>query len=200
MTVTRILACLAALAAVGFYFGPHRALETDEAELARIATVIAGRDVAISCPGALASLTEVSAQDGSVVFSPEGKPANEARLSGKTCRTLRRFLHGTVPGLDCLAKPRRCPKEVREAAVAVNVLSHEAWHLAGVRDEAATQCYALQTNADTAVRLGAARDDAQAIAVYILREVQPVLPAEYRSSDCYDGGPLDLRPQRPSWP
>jgi hypothetical protein len=200
MTVTRILACLAAVAAMGFYLGPHRALETDEAELARVATVIAGRDVGISCPGTLASLTEVSAQDGSVVFSPEGKPADEAELSGETCRTLRRFLHGGVPGLDCLAGPRECPLEVREAAVAVNVLSHEAWHLAGVRDEAATQCYALQSNADTAVRLGASWEDAQAVARYILREVQPVLPADYRSSECYDGGPLDLRPGRSSWP
>src|SRR5512145_2332421 len=200
MTATRILACLAAVAAMGFYLGPHRALETDEAELARIATVIAGRDVGISCPGTLASLTEVSAQDGSVVFSPEGKPADEAELSGETCRTLRRFLNGGVPGLHCLAGPRPCPLEVREAAVAVNVLSHEAWHLAGVRDEAATQCYALQSNADTAVRLGAGPEDAQAVARYILRQVQPVLPADYRSSECYDGGPLDLRPGRSSWP
>jgi hypothetical protein len=200
MTVTRILACLAAVAAMGFYLGPHRALESDEAELARIATVIAGRDVGISCPGTLASLTEVSAQDGSVVFSADGKPADEARLSGETCKTLRRFLHGSVAGLDCLAKSRRCPLEVREAAIAVNVLSHEAWHLAGVRDEAATQCYALQSNADTAVRLGASREDARAIAAYIVREVQPALPADYRSPECFDGGPLDLHPGRASWP
>ena len=32
MTGTRILACLAALAALGFYLGPYRALEADEAE------------------------------------------------------------------------------------------------------------------------------------------------------------------------
>ena len=200
MTVTRILACLAALAAAGFYLGPHRALETDEAELARIATVIAGRDVGISCPGTLASLTEVSEQDGSVVFTSDGEPADEAKLSGTTCKTLRRFLHGGVPGLSCLARSRKCPVEVREAAIAVNVLSHEAWHLAGVRDEAATQCYALQTNADTAVRLGASRDDARAVATYILRQIQPALPADYRSSDCYDDGPLDLRPDRDAWP
>jgi hypothetical protein len=201
MTATRILACLAALAVAGFYFGPHRSLEADEAELASIATVIAGRDVAISCPGTLATLTEVSAQDGSVVFTPDGKPANEAKLSGETCRTLRRFLHGGVAGLSCLAKPGgACPAEVEEAAIAVNVLSHEAWHLAGVRDEAATQCYALQTNAGTAARLGASREDAGAIAAYIVREVQPVLPADYRSSECYEGGPLDLRPGRSSWP
>jgi hypothetical protein len=200
MTATRILACLAALGALGFYFGPHRSLEQDEARLAKVAAVIAGRDVGIACPGTLATLTEVSAQDGSVVFSPEGRPADEARLSAGTCKTLRRFLHGGVSGLGCLSRHGACPLEIRQTAIAVNVLSHEAWHLAGVRDEAATQCYALQSNADTAMRLGAREDDARAIAGFVLREVQPTLPADYRSRDCYDGGPLDLHPDRPSWP
>lgn len=200
MTATRILACLAALAALGFYIGPHRTQQADEAELARIATVIAGRDVRISCPGTLATLTEASAQDGSVLFNAEGTPADEAQLSGDTCARLRGFLHGGVGGLACLGRQRSCPLDVREAAIAVNVLSHEAWHLAGVRDEAVAQCYALQSNADTALRLGAGRDDSQAIATYVVREVQPVLPADYRSSDCFDGGPLDLHPDRQSWP
>ena len=200
MTATRILACLAALAALGFYVGPHRTLQADEAQLARIATVIAGRDVRISCPGTLATLTEASAQDGSVLFSSEGTPADEAKLSGDTCSKLRSFLHGDIGGLNCLARHRACPLDVREAAIAVNVLSHEAWHLAGVRDEAVTQCYALQTNAATALQLGAGRDDARAIASFVVREVQPVLPADYRSSDCFDGGPLDLDPDHQSWP
>jgi hypothetical protein len=200
MTATRVLACLAALAALGFYFGPHRALEADEAELARIATVIAGRDVRISCPGTLARLTETPAQDGSVLFSPAGTPTDEAKLSGETCSRLRSFLHGGIGGLGCLDGQRECPVEAQEAAVAVNVLSHEAWHLSGVRDEAVTQCYALQSNADTAVRLGADEDDARAIASFIAREVQPALPPDYRSSECFDGGPLDLHPERPTWP
>jgi hypothetical protein len=200
MSATRILACLAALGALGFYLGPHRSLEQDEARLARAAASIAGRDIGIACPGTLATLTEVSAQDGSVAFSPDGRPADEARLSGDTCRTLRRFLHGRFTGLRCLSHHGACPLEIREAAIAVNVLSHEAWHLAGVRDEAATQCYALQSNADTALRLGASEDDARAIAGFILREVQPALPADYRSRACFDGGPLDLQPDRRSWP
>jgi hypothetical protein len=200
MTATRILACLAALGALGFYFGPHRALEQDEARLATVAAAIAGRDVGIACPGTLATLTEVSSQDGSVAFSTDGRPADEAKLSAGTCKKLRRFLHGGVPGLGCLSRHGACPVEIREAAIAVNVLSHEAWHLAGVRDEAVTQCYALQTNADTAMRLGANEADARAIAGFILREVQPALPADYRSGDCYEGGPLDLHPHRPSWP
>ena len=160
MMVTRVLACFAALAGLAFYFGPHRNLEHDEARLGKIAAVIAGHDVGIACPGTLATLTEVSATDGSVVFSPEGKPANEAKLSSHTCKTLRSFLHGRVSGLGCLTRHQGCPLEVREAAIAVNVLSHEAWHLAGVREEAVAQCYALQSNADTALRLGAGPADA----------------------------------------
>ena len=154
----------------------------------------------IACPGTLSTLTEVSSQDGSVVFSPEGKPADEASLSSHTCRTLRRFLHGGYSGLGCLARHNGCSLEIREAAIAVNVLSHESWHLAGVRDEAATQCYALQTNAATALRLGATESEAAAVAGFVVREVQPTLPADYRSRDCFDGGPLDLDPGRPGWP
>jgi hypothetical protein len=200
MTATRILGCLAALAGLAFYFGPHRHLEQDEARLAKIASVIAGRDVGIACPGTLGKLTEISPQDGSVMFSAEGAPADEAKLSGDTCARLRRFLHGDVPGLGCLARHGGCPLEIREVAVAVNVLSHESWHLAGVRDEAQAQCYALQTNAATAQRLGADPADAAAVAAFVLREVQPALPADYRTRDCFDGGPLDLAPRSAAWP
>ncbi|MGH3013769.1 MAG: hypothetical protein ACRDNN_02345, partial [Gaiellaceae bacterium] len=70
----------------------------------------------------------------------------------------------------------------------------------GVRDEAAAQCNALQTNADTARRLGAIPGEAAAIASWVVRRVQPALPSEYRTSECHDGGPLDLHPERAAWP
>lgn len=200
MTASRILVAIAAVAALGFYVGPYRDKQQDEERLAKIASVIAGRDVGIACPGTLATLTEVSAHDGSVVFTPDGRPTDEAKLSSRTCSRLRALLSGEIAGLDCLTSGPTCPKAVEDAAVAVNVLSHEAWHLAGVRDEAATQCYALQTNASTAMRLGASADEARAISGFILREVQPALPADYRTRDCTDGGPLDLDPDEPSWP
>jgi len=135
-----------------------------------------------------------------VEFSPHGRPADEAKLSSGTCSRLRSILHGEIAGLGCLASAGDCPEEVREAAVAVNVLSHEAWHLAGERDEAVTQCYALQTNADTALRLGASPEDARAVAAFVFGDVQPALPPEYRTSECHDGGPLDLHPERTAWP
>jgi hypothetical protein len=200
VTAARLLVVVLVLSALAAYLGPYRERQQDEAELARIASVIAGRGVNVECPGAFASLTDVSSRDGSVEFRPDGTPADEARLSSATCARLRSFLAGGVPGLDCLAVDARCSKEAERAAVAVNVLSHEAWHLRGVRDEAAAQCYALQTNADTALRLGASADEAAAIASWVSLRVQPALPAEYRTSECRDGGPLDLHPERTAWP
>ena len=88
----------------------------------------------------------------------------------------------------------------KDAAVAVNVLSHEAWHLAGERNESVAQCYALQSNEDTAIRLGATAAEARAIADFVVRRVQPVLPPEYKTTECRDGGPLDLDPARTGWP
>jgi hypothetical protein len=200
MTATRILVAVAALAALGFYVGPYRDRQHDEERLAKIASVIAGRDVAVSCPGTLATLTEVSAHDGSVVFNPDGTPTDEARLSSRTCTRLRTLLNGGAPALDCLVSGAVCPEAVEDMAVAVNVLSHEAWHLAGQRDESVAQCYALQSNEDTAIRLGATPAEARAIAAFVVRSVQPVLPPEYKTHACRDGGPLDLHPARTGWP
>ena len=200
MTATRILVALAAVAALGFYVGPHRDKEQDEERLAKIAGVIAGRDVGIACPGTLATLTEISAHDGSVAFTPDGRPTDEAQLSSRTCSRLRAFLSGEIAGLDCLASGATCPKTVEDAAVAVNVLSHEAWHLAGERNESVAQCYALQSNEDTAIRLGATPAEARAIADFVVRRVQPVLPPDYKTTECRDGGPLDLDPARTGWP
>jgi hypothetical protein len=199
MTATRILVAVAAVAALGFYVGPYRDKQQDEERLAKIAGVIAGRDVTVSCPGTLASLTEVSAHDGSVIFTSDGRPTDEAKLSSRTCSRLRALLNGQI-GLDCPVSGGACSRALEDAAVAVNVLSHEAWHLAGERDESVAQCYALQTNENTAIRLGATQAEARAIAEFVVRHVQPALPSEYKTSDCRDGGPLDRDPARTGWP
>lgn len=198
--MTRILVAVAAVAALGFYVGPYRDRQHDEERLAKIASVIAGRDVTVSCPGTFATVAEVSAHDGSVVFSPDGRPTDEARLSSRTCVRLRGLLHRRVAGLDCLLPGAVCPKALADVAVAVNVLSHEAWHLAGERDESVAQCYALQSNEDTAIRLGATPAEARAIADFVVRRVHPVLPPEYKTTACRDGGPLDRDPARSGWP
>lgn len=84
--------------------------------------------------------------------------------------------------------------------MAVNVLAHESFHLAGEQNEWLAQCHALQTNADVAVSLGASDEEGRAVATFVLTHVQPALPPDYQSPSCHDGGPLDLHPERPGWP
>ena len=72
-------------------------------------------------------------------------------------------------------------------------------HLAGVRDEAATQCYALQAMRFVASQLGVSAEAAQSyVAAAVAR--YPRLPDAYRSFDCREGGTLDLHPESGVFP
>jgi hypothetical protein len=187
---------------VGLYLGLYRdRAEAERDALAEIASSIAERPVSINCPGALERLTEVSPHDGSVAFSADGRPADHADLSGATCSHLADFDERAARGeLDCLAGSTRCSRDIEQTAVAVNVLTHESYHLAGHLSEAAVQCYALQRNAEAARMLGATAEQASAVARFVYEHVYPALPQEYRSSECHDRGPYDLRPASPVWP
>jgi hypothetical protein len=95
--------------------------------------------------------------------------------------------------------------EVRSSrtARALAVLAHEAWHLRGVRDEGATECYALQTGVEIGERLGLASGTArrmmrQQLVDNALRS--RASPAYRLPADCRDGGRLDLQPQSAAFP
>jgi len=80
-------------------------------------------------------------------------------------------------------------------ARAIAVLAHEAWHLRGVRDEGATECYALQSGVELGRRLGLSEDSAQRLMRQQLVEnaLRTGGSFEYRvPTDCRDGGRLDL--------
>jgi hypothetical protein len=178
------LVAIAALAAGVFVFR-HAKAET-ERRLAAIAGEVAQRDVAVHCQGPVGAALAVGAEAGSVRFDAAGRPGDEANLDRSVCESLERF---------------RDDGEATFAAVqAIHTLAHESWHLAGIRGEAQTECYALQTTALVAERLGADPAAAQAIAVDALGRLYPALPADYRADDCRDGGPLDLRPASSVWP
>lgn len=187
--------------AVGALAFTHRRAEAAERRLATIAGEIATRDVNVHCQGAVAAAVDVSSEAGSVMFDTQGRPSDTAELKRGICSALRQFERDRrKPAFACLARDDRCPNEVIRSAWAVQTLSHEAWHLAGELDEARTQCFGLQTTAYVAVRLGAEREEAQALATYLYRHVYPVMPANYRSAECRDGGTLDLRPETPVFP
>ena len=86
---------------------------------------------------------------------------------------------------------------------ALAVLAHEAWHLRGVGDEATTECYALQSGVELGRRLGLSDGTARQLMRQQLTEnaLRGVGSIEYSlTSDCRDGGRLDLDPGSTSFP
>ena len=161
----------------------------NEHRLAAVASEIAGRDVDVHCPGLLARLADVSAHAGTVFFDEQGRPADFTDLDEETCSELDSFADGEASS-----------GEDAKVARALHVLAHESSHLAGIRDEAAADCYGLQRTAFVAESLGAAPEEAQRLARLALAERLVTAPADYRSSECHDGGALDLDPASSAWP
>jgi len=83
---------------------------------------------------------------------------------------------------------------------ALHVLGHESMHLAGVVDEAAADCLAVQLDTLVATRLGAAAPFARALAREYWRSYYPSQDRRYRSPECRNGRALDLFPSRSGWP
>jgi hypothetical protein len=188
------LLTLGALAAVGFAHREQRVREQDR--LAAIAGDLAGRRVAVHCPGFLGSLVNVRTEGGSVQFDGNGRPANFTKLSPETCKSLRRIDRFDF---SCLAR-RDCTFKQFRTAWAVHTLAHESFHLRGISSEAMTECYALQNTAFVAERLGVDDATAQRMQRWVYVRGYPNEPDEYRSDECRDGGELDLRPASPVFP
>ena len=194
---------LAALAVVvlGAGFVMHERKSALESRLADVATAIGRRHVHVHCQGVAGSLVDVSSEAGSVQFDASGIPADTTDLKRPICNALKRFPRD-VRGARyrCVLANAECPQRIWEDVLAVHTLAHETWHLHGVRSESIAECYALQTTAQAATLLGADTAAAEATAGYALTHLYPELPDEYRTGDCGNGGPLDLRPADPSWP
>jgi hypothetical protein len=148
---------------------------------------IAGRPVRMICDSDYA-FTGVGSDAAGIAFIPRGL----AYLEPTVCRSLYRiaFQHH-VGARD-------------DAAFAITVLAHEATHLRGVRDEAETECYALQEGVALGERLGLTRATAGALMrAQLDRDLsdETVQRVDYRlPPGCRDGGPLDLRPGDPHFP
>lgn len=153
----------------------------------REAQEIAGRPVTVRCDDGYA-FTGVGSDAAGVAFIRRGI----SFLEPDVCRTLYDIAAG------------REPASREAAAFAVTVLAHEATHLRGIRNEAITECYALQEGTRLGIRLGLSPREARELMRAQLdrdlgdRSVQRLgyrLPAE-----CRDGGRLDLRPADPRFP
>jgi hypothetical protein len=131
------------------------------------------------------------------------------------------------PPERCYLGKRRIVREMPESyweayadyAIAILTVAHEAIHLGGtvggrlgngvaagdVEGEAKATCYGMQWMSYVAQELGAAADDAQAIAWFYWDNLYPGFRTSgysaYWSADCRAGGRLDIRPAgRTAWP
>jgi hypothetical protein len=95
-----------------------------------------------------------------------------------------------------------CPDYVSGRLLAIQTIAHESAHLAGVMDEAITDCLGMQLFAYTARRLGASADVARELAADYWSMYYTVYRpgTNYHSPECRDGGALDLAPDGPAWP
>jgi hypothetical protein len=189
-----LLVVVGGLAALGFARHEERVREQDQ--LARVASDLAGRKVGVRCPTFLASLVDTRGEAGRVQFDDAGRPADHTDLSPQTCKALR---HLARVDFTCIAR-RDCGFKQFSAGWAAHTLAHESFHLRGFQDEGVTECYALQNTAFVAERLGVPRQQAQDLQRWLYERGYPNEPTDYQSPQCYDGGPLDLRPQQSQFP
>jgi hypothetical protein len=89
-----------------------------------------------------------------------------------------------------------------QTARGIAVLAHESWHLAGVRDEGTTECYALQSGVELGRRLGLGEGTARRMMrQQLVENAGRGAASEYVvGPDCRDGGELDLDPRSSDFP
>ncbi len=197
----RLKLAIAVLVVGGVGFVLHERKSALEGHLSQIATQLGSRHVHVHCQSFASNLVDVSAEAGTVQFDQSGIPSDTTDLKRPICAALARFPHDvSSAGFACVYTNADCPQKIWEDVLAIHTLAHETWHLHGVKNEAQTECYALQTTARAAALFGANAAAAQATANYALVRFYPNLPEEYRQAPCGNGGPLDLRPTDPLWP
>ncbi|MCW2587227.1 MAG: hypothetical protein JWN55_2743 [Frankiales bacterium] len=177
-----LLAVLALAAAV-----PGAQRRAHEHRLARVAGNLVGHQVTVHCQTTTGAMVDSGAELGYVRFDADGDPEPATTLKRDPCRDLKHYVKG--------GKAQPSLNEV----VAVHVLTHEAMHLRGETNEAWAECEAVQRDALTASLLGASPEQAMALAQRYWTAVYPLMPDEYRTTECGPGARLDERLTSAPW-
>jgi len=150
-----------------------------EGRLTTAATELVGTSVEVRCQSFGGAFVDIGADLGYVVFDADGKPEAWTLIKRQQCGDLSDYL--------------RSDKEhpTRDQIIAVHVLTHETIHVTGVRNEAETECKAMQLDAGMAALLGASPQASADLAIAYWREIYPWMPDAYRSEECAPGGALD---------
>ena len=161
----------------------------NEHRLGAIASQIAGRHVTVHCPGVIGRALRYDIVEGTVQFDAEGRPADEPKLRAVPGAELDALAEGRRAAvLDCVARAGDCGKGEDDLALAIDVLTHESFHLAGYADEAAAECHSLQTMAWTAQQFAVAPETARRLADWQAPHAYLRVPSHYQ-------GPCDLSGQ-----
>jgi hypothetical protein len=197
----RYSAAFILIAVLGAGWVMHERKSVLEDRLGHITTQLTIRHVKVHCQSFAGELVDVGPEMGSVQFTASGVPSDTTNLKRPVCTALDRFRGDISSGrLDCVVTGAVCDKRAFQDVMALHTLAHEAWHLHGIGNEAETECKSLQTTAQAAELFGADPQRATAIARYYVTTYYPQMPTDYRSGECGNGGPYDLRPADPSWP
>ena len=158
-----------------------------EHRLAAAASVVAGRPVDVHCQTLSQAWVSAHGELGYVEVGADGRPERRTVIALSACDALSGWL----------TSDRRTPS--RDQVIAVHVLTHEAMHMAGERNEARAECLAVQRDAQLARALGDTPEQALALARQYWRTVFPQLPDDYRSGACAPGGAFDQHLPDPGW-
>src|SRR3954451_5820404 len=206
----RLLAVVLAVPAllVGWLWWSDHSLEK---KLQPVATAIAGRDVNVDCQSFWGGLLDAQGREGEVRFDAAGTPEPKLFMTHNTCGQLRHFAgHSHHGALDCLTQidwrssdplpyESSCYASAAKTIYSVLVLAHESYHTAGVTDEAAANCFAIQAMAWTALQLGAEVAEAELLA-QAMNALEPRQGGEYGTAECHAGGRFDLHPETRAFP
>ena len=142
------------------------------------------QQIEIDCPYFIEALSVTSSNGGYVYWDD----MNTIHLSYSNCNSLI-GLWNKDSGLSA------------EQWVVLHTLAHEIEHTNGVSNEASAECYAMQRVRDVAIQWGLPEDEIEAhVASYYVNYYPRLVDNSYRSSECVDGGSLDLNINPPAFP
>jgi hypothetical protein len=166
-----------------------------EPNFARVASAIAGQHIRVRCWSAVdwPRIERDALAESDVITEFYGLAwfgENATDLAPEVCKPLAELRYGNdrTPGVAL--------------ALGVGVLAHEASHLtpAGEDVEARAECFGMQRIRRTANLLGASPALSAQLAAIYWQRIYPEDIARYRSTQCRNGGLLDLHPGNPIWP
>jgi hypothetical protein len=174
--VSFLLLALLAVLTVLLHRAAVAASSPGDRQLSAIASRLAGRPVTIRCEGLSGALLGAGGESGRTEFVGD-RPVSVSYLQEGVCQKLHAYARSPK---SCLLPCNR-PLDV---AWSLNTLAHESYHLAGIRNEARTECAALHAIGFVARRLGASRAQAGALAAYSFAQIPRRLPSGYSLPGC----------------